>query len=384
MGLYHYTVKDMTISVAVVGGGLAGLSTIYGLIYPDIPGTDIYVQLFDKKQEIGSVYKSSGAIASYWLDKLPFKIPKKVVESSIRKAYIHAWKTSVEISPRKLLGIVIDHRLLEKFILQKMRKCVAQTRVEIQINLSSYIQNPLELLHEYDYVVGADGVFSNTAKHLVGEIPREEAYRCVEYWVKKNHKKDLHIFFKEYCPKGYIWVIPSNGYIKVGAGVPLAEKTHPDEVVEAFMKEHERYSGEIFKKIYGVVPTPTPLGNVVVADRVALVGDAGRLVNAATGGGIHLAIMSGYAAGRSLREVGNFSNYAKWYRKIYPLLDRWRKIRDVIRGLTIKELGKVLLDLSGETWLGSETNPVKGFEKLIKFIIKHPILAAKIGVKTWR
>ncbi|RLG74961.1 MAG: hypothetical protein DRO12_06165, partial [Thermoprotei archaeon] len=320
--------------------------------------------------------KSTGGIATHWLTKIPFNLNlAKITESPIRKAVIHSenYSTTIKASKKANLGYVLNQPKLEKELakIAESHGAIIHTRKNIKDFRKLY----------FDYIIGADGPFSQVAAQTTGLPPKHEIHKCLEYWIDQQPDQTLHIFFKKYCPKGYIWVFPSDGYIKVGAGIPLSEPIKLPQILEKFLQEHPEFKGKIIGKYGGCVPTPTPLQSVLPEENVALVGDAGRLVNSATGGGLHFAILSGYMAGKSLAEAKSFKKYDEWYKKeVLPQLKRWSKIKKLIWSLGTQGLDEILKTIGEEIEVTVPVNPMKELDKVIPILLRNPKLAIKIGV----
>ena len=364
--------NNLMMKVAVIGAGIAGLSAIKGMTEN---GEKMEIHLYEAKTYPGMIYKSSGAIASYWAKKL-----QKIIKLSnnpwpIDMAVIHAKDEKINVISTEPIGQVISQPRLEYNLYLDIRNnCISHLRKYITT------KEVEKLTKKFDYIIGADGVSSRVAKYLGVEIPKDEIFRCVEYWITHEPTKTLHIFFKEYCPRGYIWVIPEWGKIKVGLGIPMTRRENLEEILRKFPHEHKDFAGHVFRKVFRLVPSPTPLPSVVFDGKIALVGDAGRTVNPATGGGIHLAALSGYMAGKSLAEAGDFSLYEEYYRQeIYPELEKWHKIKKVLYKLSIDELAEVIKTLGKTIMVPEPLNPRLERDKILKFILKHPKLAIKIG-----
>lgn len=321
-------------NLVIVGAGIAGLTAAYTAGLNGLETTVI-----EAKKEIGTHYKSSGAIALYWMTKISvLKDWNPVIEIPLNKAYIHTFKGKrIEIKAKKKpLGYVISQPGLEKLLAEEASK------LGVNLITGTPVTNPSNIPaicgKEPDYIIDAGGITSPIARKYFALPLKEDIHKCLEYWINIPPKSELHIFLKDYCPKGYIWVIPSKNFIKVGTGIPFSEKaTTPQKILEKFMIEHPEFSGEIIGVKGGIVPTTHPLHTVTPEPKIALIGDAARLVNPATGGGIQFAMLSGEKAIESLVKIGNFSLYEKWYRRtMYKQLRKWYKIKNVMHELLTK------------------------------------------------
>jgi len=371
----------MTNRVDIVGGGLAGLSAAVGAV-----GGEFETHVWEKKNVIGGLYKSTGGIARYWLEQLPFHVDcRRSIVDEIREVVIypplHSEKyPEVKMSSSEAVGYVLDQPKLEKILEEKALDGGVMIHRNVRVTGINALPD--------SYIIGADGAFSVIARETVGLPDQWHIHKCLEYWIPRedsNHR--LEIYFREYCPKGYVWVFPAGEYSKIGAGVPIAEKTDLRKVISRFLDESGY--GRIGKDtpVYGgVVPTAKPLKpeSITPRENVALVGDAGRLVNSATGGGIHLALLSGYNAARVLTRTGSYELYRDWYRVVaYPQLSRWYKIRSILVSSTPRELSEfisIAREFVGEVFTGRLTtlNPILLLSQMMARVATHPKTSIKI------
>jgi len=361
--------------VAIVGAGVAGLSAAVTLAKNDTRN-EFAIEVYERKKEIGSLYKSTGGISLYWINEINLDLNlEKITEATINKAELHSQNHSTTIKSKsgRPLGIVIDHRKLEKHLAEEALRQGA--RIQTGVTITS----PRELDH--DFIIGADGAFSEIARETIGIPSRDEVHKCLEYWIDQPPDQTLHIFFTPYCPKGYIWVFPSKDYIKVGAGIPLSNPAKLPKILEKFLNEHPEFKGKIIEKHGGCVPTPTPLDNVVPKSYIALIGDAGRLVNSATGGGLHLAILSGISAAQSLLLTKSFVRYQSWYvNQILPELRKWARVKKALWSLSPEDMDELVKIIGDEYLVPDAPKPFREIEKAIALFMKNPKLAVKLGL----
>jgi len=359
-------------SLAIVGAGVAGLSAA---ISAARLGAAPHV--YERKREVGSLYKSTGGIASYWIRRIPLEINyAAVAESPIDMAVIHGPRSATVIRAERgaALGYVLNQPRLEKQLAKMAERYGATIHTGVEVK-------GLGDLRGYSHVIGADGVFSKIAQETVGLPPWDEIYKCAEYWIDVAPDRALHLFSAEYCPRGYIWVFPGDGYIKVGAGIPLTERVRVTEILDRFLRERPEFSGKIIGRAGGCVPTPTPLDSVVPRESVALVGDAGRLVNPATGGGLHLAILSGYMAGRSasLDDVSpGFGLYDRWYKdEVRPQLMRWWRLKPLAADPGL--IDRALRAVGEELTVRTPVDPMKELARILpRIFFRDPGLALRV------
>jgi digeranylgeranylglycerophospholipid reductase len=124
---------------------------------------------------------------------------------------------------------------------------------------------------------------------------------CAQYLVTgidiDPHCNDFYLG-GEVAPQGYLWVFAKGERsANIGVGIP-ASKAKPGmrakDYLDRFMKEHYP-EGRIIECIFGGDPVSRPLP-CTVADGLIIVGDAARVVDPITGGGIGNAMITGKMA----------------------------------------------------------------------------------------
>jgi digeranylgeranylglycerophospholipid reductase len=210
-------------------------------------------------------------------------------------------------------------------------------------------------------IVGADGPSSAVGQDLgiVPPMKASEKYYCAQAVAVGPGLEGgtLEIYFgNEVAPKGYAWVFPKGpGVANVGVGLyqsaEIAEK-HLNFILDS------KFPGtQIMAESKGVVPIGGTSDNMV-GDRGMIVGDAARLADPVSGGGIISAMISGDIAGeigaRCLRD-GDLSRerlmeYPERYWKIFGrdheiskfVKEIWLQLEDGDVEMLFSELGPVL------------------------------------------
>jgi len=182
-------------------------------------------------------------------------------------------------------------------------------------------QNATVFAHGLDpivcsFVIGADGMWSNTRKILgLGEPKyRGEWHAFRQYWknVSPRATQELHVWFEPDVLPGYVWCFPlADGRANVGFGVHRS--THA-------VGDMNRYWPQILERphireILGpdaepdgphrAWPIPARLGNLALtAHRTLFVGDAAAACDPMTGEGIAQALETGIEAAKSIIAAG--------------------------------------------------------------------------------
>jgi geranylgeranyl reductase family protein len=152
---------------------------------------------------------------------------------------------------------------------------------------------------EADFVIGADGASSITAKSL--GLNQNTAYGMAidaEVRVTPNvfDAEKEHATLNYSClPKGYGWIFPKKDFLSCGVGSYLGQKTLANEIDLFLRKSFPPGSIRSVKRLSH--PVPLYSGHKQIATRrVCLVGDAANLVHPISGEGIRYALQSGSMA----------------------------------------------------------------------------------------
>ncbi len=203
-------------------------------------------------------------------------------------------------------------------------------------------------------VVGADGVNSRVARwaKIDEGLSPKDCHACAEYLLGDI---DVELGYTEFiagneiAPGGYAWIFPkSPRTANVGLGIsPHVSKKRPFEYLDLLVEK--RFPGASrLETVSGTVPTsPTER---LVADGVMLVGDAARVADPITGGGIANGLLSAIMAGRVAAECskkgvvtrGALSAYEKEWSKSHGRELRYRsKAREIYLKLTDADFEKI-------------------------------------------
>lgn len=151
--------------------------------------------------------------------------------------------------------------------------------------------------------VAADGVESKFARWcgINTTVPVREIETCAQYLLTDiDIDPNITIFYlgNEIAPEGYVWVFPK-GPRKANVGVGISGRKSGDghrasDYLDRFVKENFP-DGKMIELIVGGVSVCKPL-ECTVADGLIIIGDAARLSDPITGGGIYNAIYTGKLA----------------------------------------------------------------------------------------
>jgi digeranylgeranylglycerophospholipid reductase len=207
--------------------------------------------------------------------------------------------------------------------------------------------------------VAADGVESKFARWCGVEtaVPLAEIETCAQYvmtGIDIDPGATVFHLGTEIAPEGYAWVFPKGERTaNVGLGVSgrkCREGNRPLDYLNRFVKDHFP-GGKVIELIVGGVPVCRPLERTV-ADGLVIIGDAARVADPITGGGIYNAMYTGRLAGQVAADAiaaGDVSTsalmaYDHGWRgeKLGRSLDRNYRIKEIFVTLSDEKLNRIV------------------------------------------
>lgn len=240
--------------------------------------------------------------------------------------------------------------------------------------------------------IAADGVESKFSRWCGVDttVPMREMETCAQY-LMTGIDIDAHTtqFFtgNDVAPGGYVWIFPKGektANVGIGIGGDRGGKPgiRPKDYLDRFVQKHFP-DGKTIELIAGGVSICRPL-DCTVADGLMIVGDAARVSDPLTGGGIYGALYTGKVAaevGIDALAQGNVSKgslmkYDETWRASYlgKALERNYQIKEVFVKLTDDDLNAIIHSVAKLNL--SEFNTLN----LIKNIVTaNPRVALKLG-----
>ena len=313
--------------VIVVGGGPGGSMAAR---YAAESGASVI--LIEKRQEIGSPVRCAEGVSRAWLDEVDIKIDRKWMAKEVDGAKLVSPAGNSFYVDEKMagneVGLVLERHLFDKAIAATAAKAGAEIMLKTSATgvikegekvvgvTASTFGEPLAI--EAKCVIAADGFESQIARWagIDTTLKQSDITTCFQYRLT-NIEIEHHFcefFIGSAAPGGYVWVFPKDEETaNVGLGILLSRINQPGEVKEyldKFIKGNDRFArGQPLEAVSGAVSVSPPLDETV-ADGLMLVGDAARLIDPITGGGIAHACLSGMYAGKvagDALEAGDFS-----------------------------------------------------------------------------
>ncbi len=369
--------------VAVVGAGPAGSMTAL-----TVSRGGYKTILIEEHPEIGIPLACGEGMSREWLSKFVTPKPSWIASTIDGARFYSPSGRSFKVSYPGV-GYILERKIFDRDLASLAASAGCEVRVgtrAIGLTDNGIQTNRGEV--KAKLIVGADGIGSRVAKWvgIDARIGREDLWSAYEYLlggVDVTVGEVEFIIGREVAPGGYGWVFPKgDGLANVGVGVyPLISKKPPKFFVKKLLEwRFKKYS--ILSTYKSVLPSKA-LKNLV-KDNVCIVGDAARLVDPISGGGIGNALLSGKLAGKSCasaiksNNISKLKQYEKEWLKEEGRNFRFKfKVRDVFMKLKDSDL-ELLFDFGVKNFEGKPITQINEFE-LIKNIITFSPKFLKLG-----
>ncbi len=299
--------------------------------------------VIEKRQEIGSPVRCGEGISLSWLEELEIKDISPWVRRYIRGARIyspsgHVLEIIEDIAGDEV-GSVIERDMFDK----DMARLAAIEGADFMVKTAATgllkengkvvgvkaKQMGKEFNIMADIVIGADGFESQVGRWagIYEAIKPKDIMTCFQYRMTGiDVDPDFtHFYMGTRAPGGYAWIFPKDEVTaNVGLGVQLSRlngEVTPKEYLDQFIAGHKGLrNGEAIDMVAGAVSVTHPPERTV-ADGILLVGDASRVVDPITGGGIvnglKQAKIAGEFAAKAVSEGKTDVEYLKKYEKLW-------------------------------------------------------------------
>ncbi len=354
----------MEYDVVVVGAGPGGSMTAR-----DAARAGLDVLMIEKRQEIGTPVRCGEGIAKIWLDEVGIEPNDKWIALEVSGARIVApngqYVDLTEELAGNETGFVVHRDIFDRSLAEEAVRAGAKTM--LKCSATSVIKDDRGFVvgvrakqwgKEYELrapvVVGADGFESQVGRWagIDTKVKAKDVNTCLQYELVGI---DIDKFYNEFhigsmAPGGYVWIFnKSEDSANVGIGINLAMVKQPGEVkqyLDRFIARQPRLAkGQNVETVAGAVSVGLPLESVTT-DGLMLVGDAARMIDPLTGGGVSNACISGQVAAGVAMEAHEAGDFSKAFFQRYE--QGWRaKIEDQLyRNYIAKEK---LLEMSDDT-----------------------------------
>lgn len=343
--------------VVIVGGGPVGLYCAY-LIKKQNPR--VCVTLLEKNKDIGKSSCCSGHISisgyrNLYLSSL-LNLDKFLV-NKIRGAYIFGPnKAKLKVCTEKFQTFLIDRENFEKelFYLAK------DIGVDIKLNQKVSFINDEEIVIDdkqankyiaikYDFLIGADGPNSIVRESFSDKKDLSDYIIAYQATAEGEFSKDMvSVYFGEFSKDFFGWVIPiSRTQAEIGVGTNITQ--NPKLAFDMFLEKSALNIKNIEFNCSGIIPITNLKNKTFVEKNKLLIGDAGSLVKATTGGGLIFGLLSAEEVANTIalrfKDFKEIENYNKLLSKHLSNLNLHYKLHKYLVSKTPEELDNMLLKL---------------------------------------
>ncbi len=350
--------------MVIVGGGPGGSMTAR-----DAARAGLDVLMIEKRQEIGTPVRCGEGIAKIWLDEVGIEPNNKWIALEVNGARIVApngqYVDLTEEMAGNETGFVVHRDIFDKTLAEDAVRAGAKTMLKCSAtgvlkNEEGYVVGVKakhwgkELELRAPVVIGADGFESQVGRWagINTKLKASDVNTCLQYELVGI---DIDKFFNEFhigsmAPGGYVWIFnKSEDSANVGIGINLGmvkEKAEVKKYLDNFIASQPRLvKGQNVETVAGAVSVGMPLESVTT-DGMMLVGDAARMIDPLTGGGVANACIAGQEAARVAKEAHDAGDFSKEFFKSYERAWRAKIEEQLFRNYVAKEK---LLELSDDT-----------------------------------
>jgi digeranylgeranylglycerophospholipid reductase len=364
--------------------------------------------LIEKRQEIGAPVRCAEGVALNWMKECDVALDPKWVACEPQGARLFAPNGAVALVSAERagdeVGVVVERTLFDKALARQAAE--AGTRILLKTSANSTIMENgavcgitgktmgEEIEIRAKITIAADGYESQVARWsgLDTSLEPNDIVSAFQYRLCNIQNDDRYCdFYVGSCaPGGYIWSFPKGpGVANVGIGMPVTKLHTPGQIktfLDSWISAHPEYAnGQILEMVAGGVSINKPLSETT-ADGLMLAGDAARVVNPLTGGGIVHACITGKLAGETAAAAirqGNFSKgflrkYEKaWRDRLEKRLKRNWLVKEKLHGFEDNDFNRIV-----ET-MAEEKPDINTMSLLLALTKKHPDLVARFSSLIW-
>jgi len=296
--------------VLVIGGGPAGALAAKTAVEKGLSAC-----IVEKRPAIGAPVRCAEGIGQEALHEFiepdPRWISAEMTGAGIVAPDGFFMKLESEFAGSKV-GYVLDRKFFDRELVWKAAQAGADVAVKSRAS-APIMENGVVKGAKIEYcgkvtsvraevVIAADGVESKFSKWcgIDTTVPAREIMSSVQY-VMADIDIDEHstVFYlgNDVAPEGYLWIFPKG---KRTAGKKSGDGHRAKDYLDKFVKKTFPH-GKTIEYIPGGVSVCRPLA-CTVADGLMITGDAARVVDPLTGGGIYNAMFTGRLAAQVAAE----------------------------------------------------------------------------------
>ena len=326
--------RQQKFDIIVVGGGPAGTTAAR---YAAQEG--LSVLLLEKDRDIGVPVRCGEAVTDEGL-RIFHEPQERWIKSTIKRLrLIPPSEKAIDLNLQQI-GYILDRRVFDydlgEYASQAGAQIVTKAYVTGLIIKNDFVSGVTGIFMgqpfniESKLVIAADGVESRVGrwaglKTNIKMKDMESAYQKTITGIEVDESRFDIFVSRKWAPGGYLWVFPKGPNIaNVGLGVSgeYSKEKSAIRYLDEFLDSHfPNYS--VVAQAAGGVPCARTL-KTIVSNGLMLTGDAARMVNPMTGGGIVSGMRGGLlAAQTAVKAINNGDVSAK---SLKPFQKEWHKV----------------------------------------------------------
>lgn len=273
--------------------------------------------LIEKRPAIGSPVRCAEGIGRSALSEFIDPDPRWISAEVSQAALVSPDQTMMTLDSSAVeskVGYVLERKIFDRVLVEEAAAAGADILVKTGAKspeitdgriTGAFTDGDVSRIHA-DLVIAADGVESQFSR-ICGVDTRVrpcDMMSCAQYLLTGiDLNPGMNVFYlgNAVAPGGYLWVFPK-GERSANVGVGIQGSRSGDghrakDYLDSFIRKmYPR--GKTLECIAGGVPVCEPLSSTVL-DGLIIVGDAARVVDPITGGGIYHAMYTGRLAGET-------------------------------------------------------------------------------------
>ncbi len=300
--------------------------------------------LIEKKAEVGAPLRCAEGVSKKWLEEVGITPDPVWIRADMKGAIIKSPQgTTFQLDESKAgseVGYVLERHLFDKALARDAAEAGAQ--IMLRTSCTGIIREDGKIVgikarsmgEEIEIrakcVVAADGYESQVGRWagIDTNLKLNDIDSCIQYRMCNIDCEPDYCEFVigSVAPGGYVWIFPKgNGIANVGIGVMgrlCKGNADAKYYLDKFIAEDPRLNKGQCLEIMGGFVSTCPGLDCAVDDNIVLVGDAARIIDPITGGGICHACRTGMYAGKVLSECAKKGDFSK--SALMPYEKMWR------------------------------------------------------------
>lgn len=308
--------KKLKTDILIIGGGPVGCTAGR---FAALGGADVIIA--EKRQEIGSPVRCGEGIAADIFPEIGLEENEQWIRNRVEGARLISASGNIWTVEGKDLadevGMVIDRDKFDKDVaawaLSAGARIMLQTSMDELMVENGQVRgcrgtcSGENITITAGIVIAADG-YESTIAHQAGldtKLDRKDVETCLQYTLGGvDHQTKYCDFYLggKNVPGGYIWVFPkSRTEVNVGLGIQLSrieQKGMVKKYLDRFVKQHPVLKeGSPISMVGGGVSVSKPMKKTI-SPGFMVVGDAARMIDPLTGGGLANGLIAARWAGK--------------------------------------------------------------------------------------